>query len=127
MARRCSAGVPATAATVRWFVDPLAYLAADRRTYPPKKNKKGPDYVAILRRQGFDAVTGAGGCLFFGEGNVDLRHNTLIHAPAQNGVAADGPDRFQKAARMLCFPNVADLAPAPWVPGGAASTACSSR
>ena len=121
VARRCSAGVPATAATVRWFVDPLAYLAADRRTYPPKKNKKGPDYVAILRRQGFDAVTGAGGCLFFGEGNVDLRHNTLIHAPAQNGVAADGPDRFQKAARMLCFPNVADLAPAPWVPGGAAS------
>ncbi len=118
---RCGKDVPATATPVRWFVDPLAYIAADRRTYPPKKNKKGPDYVAILRRQGFDAVNGAGGCLFFGEGNVDLRHNTLIHAPAPDGRPADGPDRFQKAARMLCFPNVSDLAPAPWVPGGAAS------
>jgi hypothetical protein len=118
---RCGKGVPATAATVRWFVDPLAYLAADRRTFPPTKNKKGPDYVAILRRQGFDAVNGAGGYLFFGEGNVDLRHNTLIHAPPRNGRPADGPDRFEKAARMLRFPNVAGLAPAAWVPGGAAS------
>ena len=118
---RCGQGVPATAATVRWFVDPLAYLAADRRTYPPKKNKKGPDYVAILRRQGFDAVNAVGGYLFFGEGKVDLRHNTLVYAPPQNGRPADGPDRFQKAARMLRFPNVAGLAPAPWVPEGSAS------
>jgi len=121
VAERCATGVPATAATVRWFLDPLAYLAADRRTHPPKKNRKGPDYVAILRRQGFDAVSGVGGCLFFGEGDVDLRHNTLIHAPPQNGRPADGPGRFQKAARMLCFPNVADLSPAAWVPGSAAS------
>jgi hypothetical protein len=121
VAERCAVGVPASAPTLRWFVDPLAYLAADRRTYPPKKGRKGPDYVAIFKRQGFDAVNGAGGCLFFGEGKVDLRHNTLIHAPAQNGRPADGPDRFQKAARMLCFPNVGDLAPAAWVPGGAAS------
>jgi len=118
---RCGNGVPTTAATVRWFVDPLAYLAADRRTYPPKRNKKGVDYVAILRRQGFDAVNGVGGYVFFGDGNVDLRHNTLVHAPPQNGQSADGPDRFQKAARMLRFPNVAGLAPAPWVPEGSAS------
>ena len=118
---RCGRDVPPTAATVRWFVDPLAYLAADRRTYPPKKNRKGPDYVAILRRQGFDAVNSVGGYLFFGEGNVDVRHNTLVYAPPQNGRSADGPDRFQKAARMLHFPNVAGLAPAPWVPEGSAS------
>lgn len=121
VAKRCTTGVPATAATVRWFLDPLAYLAADRRTHPPKKNRKGPDYVAILRRQGFDAVSGVGGCLFYGEGDVDLRHNTLIHAPPQNGRPVDGPGRFQKAARMLCFPNVTDLSPAAWVPGSAAS------
>jgi hypothetical protein len=118
---RCGKGVPATATPVRWFVDPLAYLAADRRTFPPNKNKKGPDYIAILRRQGFDAVNAAGGYLFFGEGNVDLRHNTLIYAPPQNGRPADGPDRFEKAARMLRFPNVEGLAPAEWVPGGAGS------
>jgi hypothetical protein len=118
---RCGKGVPGTAAPVRWFVDPLAYLAADRRTFPPAKNKKGPDYVAILRRQGFDAVNGAGGYLFFGEGDVDLRHNTLIHAPPANGRPADGPDRFEKAARMLRFPNLDGLAPAAWVPRGAAS------
>ena len=118
---RCGKGVPATATPVRWFVDPLAYLAADRRTFPPNKNKKGPDYIAILRRQGFDAVNAAGGYLFFGEGKVDLRHNTLIYAPPQNGRSADGPDRFEKAARMLRFPNVEGLAPAAWVPGGAGS------
>jgi len=118
---RCGNGVPATAATVRWFVDPLAYLAADRRTYPPKKNRKGPDYVAIMRRQGFDAVNGMGGYLFFGEGNIDLRHNTLVHAPPQNGQPFDSPDRFQKAARMLRFPNAAAVTPAPWVPAGSAS------
>jgi hypothetical protein len=118
---RCGKGVPATATPVRWFVDPLAYLAADRRTFPPSKNKKGPDYIAILRRQGFDAVNAAGGYLFFGEGNVDLRHNTLIYAPPQNGRPADGPDRFEKAARMLRFPNVEGLAPAAWVPGNAGS------
>jgi len=118
---RCGKGVPATATPVRWFVDPLAYLAADRRTFPPNKNKKGPDYIAILRRQGFDAVNAAGGYLFFGEGKVDLRHNTLIYAPPQNGRPADGPDRFEKAARMLRFPNVEGLAPAAWVPGGAGS------
>ena len=118
---RCGKGVPATATPVRWFVDPLAYLAADRRTFPPNKNRKGPDYVAILKRQGFDAVNGAGGYLFFGEGKVDLRHNTLIHAPARNGGPADGPDRFEKSARMLRFPNAAGLAPAPWVPGTAGS------
>lgn len=118
---RCGKGVPATVTPVRWFVDPLAYLAADRRTFPPNKNRKGTDYVAILRRQGFDAVNGVGGYLFFGEGNVDLRHNTLIHAPPPNGRPADGPDRFEKAARMLRFPNAAGLGPAAWVPGGAAS------
>jgi hypothetical protein len=118
---RCGKDVPASATAVRWFVDPLAYLAADRRTFPPNKNKKGPDYIAILRRQGFDAVNAAGGYLFFGEGKVDLRHNTLIYAPPQNGRPADGPDRFEKAARMLRFPNVEGLAPAAWVPGGAGS------
>jgi len=118
---RCGKDVPATATPVRWFVEPLAYLAADRRTFPPKKSRKGPDYVAILRRQGFDAVNGVGGYLFFGEGKIDLRHNTLIHAPAENGRPADGPDRFEKAARMLRFPNAAGLAPAAWMPGGAAS------
>ena len=120
---RCGKGVPTTATPIRWFVDPLSYLAADRRTFPPNKNNKGPDYVAILRRQGFDVVNGMGGYLFFGEGKVDLRHNTLIHAPSRNGRPADGPDRFEKAARMLRFPNAAGLAPAAWVPANAGSWA----
>lgn len=118
---RCGQGVPTNATPVRWFVDPLAYLAADRRMFPPSRNKKTTDYVAILRRQGFDAVDGVGGYLFFGEGKVDLRHNTLVHAPARNGRPADGPDRFEKSARMLRFPNAAGLAPATWVPDTAGS------
>lgn len=115
---RTGRDVPMAAAKLRWFLDPLAYLAADRRTYPPRSTRKAPDYAAILSRHGFDAIKGAGGHVFFGEDGVDLRHNTLIVAPV-----TVTPGGLGKAARMLCFPNAPGLAPAPWVPAGVAGCA----
>jgi hypothetical protein len=108
--------VPANAAPIRWFVDPLKFAAAYQKTNPPREKRKGPDYVAILGRQGFDAIKGAGGVLIFSEGSHALRHHTLVYAPPLPGRDPDSPERFDLAARMLRFPNAAGLAPAAWVP-----------
>lgn len=121
VARKCAQTVPAGVATGRWFIDPLALFQAQQKSRPaPKKasKRKPTDYVEMARRNGFDCIKGAGGVVFFGEGNVDLRHNTLIYAPP---TVPGGKDRYEKAARILEFPNASSLAPAPWVPGDAAS------
>ena len=121
VARKCGETVPAGVATGRWYIDPLALFQAQQRSRPaPKKasKRKPTDYVEMARRNGFDCIKGAGGVVFFGEGNVDLRHNTLIYAPP---TVAGGKERYEKAARILEFPNATTLAPAPWVPGDAAS------
>jgi len=113
---QCAGSVPATAAPIRWFVDPLKFAAAYQATNPPREKKKGPDYVAILGRQGFDAIKGAGGLLVLNEGPHSLRHHTLIHAPPLPGRDPESVERFDLAARMLRFPNAAGVAPAAWVP-----------
>ncbi len=112
--------VPAGAPTGRWFVDPLAYAAAQQRNRPaPKKptKRKPTDYVEMARRNGFDCLRGAGGVIFFGEGKIDLRHQSLVYAPP----TASGAERYQKAARILEFPNASSIAPPPWVPASAAN------
>ena len=119
--RKCSETVPAGVPTGRWFIDPLAFAQARQKSRPaPKKasKRKPADYVAMARRNGFDCIKGAGGIVFYGEGDVDLRHNTLIYAPP---TVAGGKERYEKAAQILEFPNASSLAPAPWVPGDAAS------
>ncbi len=118
---RCGAGLPASAAPLRWFVDPLAFASAWQQTNPPLEKKKGPDYVAILGRQGFDAVKAAGGQIAFSEGPYSLRHHSMIYAPALPGRDPAGPDRFDLAAKMLRFPSAGDVEPPAWVPGDVGS------
>ena len=121
MLRKCSETVPEGAATGRWFIDPLALAQAQQKSRPaPKKasKRKPTDYVEMARRNGFDCIKGAGGIVFYGVGDVDLRHNTLIYAPP---TVAGGKERYEKAAQILEFPNASSLTPAPWVPGDAAS------
>ncbi len=117
---RCRKEAPANAAPVRWFVDPLAFAKAYQAAHPPREKRKGPDYVAILGRQGFDAVKGIGGVAVFDDGGHSFRHHTLIHAPALPGRDAFGPDRFDLAARMLRFPDAEGIAPPAWAPRGLA-------
>jgi hypothetical protein len=114
---RCGASIPAAAAPLRWFIDPLAFASAWQQTNPPLEKKKGPDYVAILGRQGFDAVKAAGGLVAFSEGAHTLRHHSMIYAPALPGRDPASPDRFDLAAKMLRFPVSADVLPPAWVPG----------
>lgn len=113
---RCGKEIPATAAPIRWFIDPLGFAKAYQASNPPREKRKGPDYVAILGRQGFDAVKGIGGVVAFDHAGHTLRHHTLVHAPALPGREPFGPERFDLAARMLRFPDTEGITPPAWAP-----------
>ncbi len=113
---RCGKELPVTASPLKWFIEPLSFARLWQAANPPREKRKGPDYVAILGRQGFDAVKAAGGVLAFSEGPHALRHHTFVHAPPLAGREPDSPDRFDLAAKMLRFPNTNDMAPPAWVP-----------
>ena len=112
----CRQALPTTTAPLRWFVDPLGFAKAYQAAVPPREKRKGPDYVAILGRQGFDAVKSAGGVVAFAEGAHSLRHHTMVHAPPLPGREPFAPDCYDLAARMLRFPNADSLVPPAWVP-----------
>ena len=118
-ARRTTSPLRATATPVRWFVDPLAYLAADRRTFPPNKNKKGPDYVAILRRQGFDAVNAAS---ILGDGEPRAFDLALARFAAELG------NQFEDLAEARCSDRMPlGFKASGWVDGNAAADGGCSR
>jgi hypothetical protein len=104
------------AAPLRWFVDPLAFAKAYQATNPPREKRKGPDYVAIVARQGFDCIKAAGGALAFGDSGHAMRHHTVVHAPPLPGRQPFAADRFALGARILHFPDVKAIDPQPWVP-----------
>jgi hypothetical protein len=112
----CREALPQAVAPLRWFVDPLAFAKAYQTTSPPREKRKGPDYVAILGRQGFDAVKSVGGVVAFGEAGHSVRHHTFIHAPPLPGREPQSAECYDLAARMLRFPNADSLAPPSWVP-----------
>ncbi len=113
---RCGKELKATTAPLKWFVEPLSFARLWQAANPPREKRKGPDFVAILGRQGFDAVKAAGGLVAFSEGPHTLRHHTFIHAPPLEGREPDAVDRFDLAARMLRFPNAKGMTPPAWVP-----------
>ena len=121
VAERVGDKVTAASAPIRWYVDPLGFARAVQAANPPREKRKGPDYVAILGRQGFDAVKAVGGVIVLDDGLHDLRHHTLIHAPPLEGRKPFAADRYKLAARMLQFPNTARLDPPTWVPRGVSS------
>ena len=116
VAGRCGDKVSAGSAPIRWYADPLGFARAFQAANLPREKRKGPDYVAILGRQGFDAVRAIGGVIVLDDGLHELRHHTLVHAPPLEGRKPFAPDRYKLAARMLQFPNTAGLEPPTWVP-----------
>ena len=100
---------------VRWFVDPIGYAQVARAEAGGRK-KRGVDLLKVLPNQGFDAVQGVGGYVFFATGDQEILHRTMVYAPAvQRTAGSENQDRYNKAARMLDFPNVEDLQPQPFV------------
>jgi hypothetical protein len=113
---RCTKDMPANAAPIRWFIDPLPFAKAYRESNPPLEKRKGPDYVEILGRQGFDAIKGLGGVVVFGAGGHAVRHASMVWAPPLPGRSPLAADSHDLAARMLQFPNVERMVPPDWVP-----------
>ncbi|MCI0359974.1 MAG: hypothetical protein L0211_15965, partial [Planctomycetaceae bacterium] len=80
--------------------------------------KRGNDMVKILRDQGFSAIQGLGGYVFFATGNEEVLHRTFIYAPATSNKDSErAKDKYHLAMRMLDFPNSTaptDLDPQKW-------------
>jgi hypothetical protein len=101
---------------VRWFVEPIGYAEASRAAQGGRK-KRGTDLLKVLPAQGFTAVQGLGGYVFFATGSEELLHRTYVYAPAVKRPVGAPPnkDKYDLAMRMLNFPNGGDLEPQAWV------------
>lgn len=102
---------------VRWFVEPFGYAEVSRAIQGGRR-KRGNDLVKILRDQGFSAIQGVGGHVYFATGPQEVMHRTFIYAPAVAGKGGErAKDKYNLAMRMLDFPNSADatdLDPQKW-------------
>lgn len=101
---------------VRWFIEPIGYAEASRAAQGGRK-KRGTDLLKVLPAQGFTAIQGLGGYVFFATGSEELLHRTYVYAPAVKRPAGAAPnkDKYDLAMRMLNFPNGGDLEPQAWV------------
>ena len=93
-------------AQVRWFIHPLTYAEAMRTATPERERRKGKSALELLQHQGFSAVQGVGGMADFSAESYELIHRTAVFAPPP----------YEKAMKMLSFPNGYDFKPQPWVP-----------
>lgn len=106
---------------VRWFIEPFGYVEVSRAINGGKR-KRGRDLLKILANQGFNAVQGLGGNVFFTTGSEDILHRTFVYAPPVVRKEGDkNKDKYNLAMRMLEFKNSEELAPPGWVPAEAAT------
>jgi len=102
---------------VRWFIEPFGYAEAARAAQGGRK-KRGTDLLKILQTQGFPAIQGLGGYVFFATQGTEVLHRTFIYAPPVKRPANDArKDKYDLAMRMLDFPNSAvpeQLEPQSW-------------
>ncbi len=96
---RCARDSGDVAPHIRWFVEPFGYGMA-ARVAAGGRQRKGPDLLRILPAQGFDAIRGIGGYVYFATGAEEIVHRTMVYAPP-----VDGEQGYRLAARMLEFPN----------------------
>jgi hypothetical protein len=118
---RCAAAAGTTPANLRWFIEPFGYAETLRADLPLRDRRKGPDFIKILRNQGFTAIQGLGGYINFSSDKYEVVHRTMIYAPALPGRNPASIDRYNLAARMLRFPSGGDLMPQKWVPADVAT------
>ncbi len=106
---RCAADAGQDAPQVRWFIEPIAFAEAIRATIPKKEidaSAEGTDMLSVAKHQGFECIRGIGGYV-----NVALRQYEVLHR-----TAIYAPPPYEKAMRMLVFPNTGNLAPESWMP-----------
>ncbi|MEM9825449.1 MAG: membrane or secreted protein [Planctomycetota bacterium] len=81
-----------------WFARPFSMGKIIREAAGVDRGNK-VDILALLQRQGFDAIQAAGGIAMFDVDAFDVLHRGYVLAPA----TAPEPQRYAKAARMLRF------------------------
>jgi hypothetical protein len=102
---QCSKAASGSRHQVRWFIEPFGYAEASRAAQGGRK-KRGTDLLKILQGQGFTAVQGVGGHIFFATEDVEVLHRTFVYAPPVQRPAGDkNADKYNLAMRMLNFPN----------------------
>lgn len=106
--KRCetSVNVPHQA---KFFIDPIG--VGDCLRASSTKQLKGTDYFKIAKKEGFDAVKGIGGHLNFSADQYGLLYRVSVYAPQP----------WQRAMRMLKFPNTDDFEPEEFVSNTIAS------
>jgi hypothetical protein len=90
----------------RWFFDIMARVETQMIFDPSLRKAKGDNFLEVLRKQGFDAVKGAGGTASFSEAGVDIIVRAAAYAPGQ----------YRGSMRMAKFLNTTPLTPSLWVP-----------
>lgn len=112
------AAMEGTESHVRFFLEPFGYTEVSR-AYSGGRRRRGTDMLRVLQNQGFTAVQGIGGQIAFKTDEHDIRHHTLVYAPPVPRKPGDlAVTKYDLAARMLEFPNKAEVAPKSWIPRG---------
>lgn len=115
--KKCAAASD-TPPHLRWFVEPFGYAEAARAAQGGRR-KRGTDLLKILPSQGFNAIQGVGGYLFFATDQTELLHRTCVYAPpVVRKPGETSRDKYNLAMRMLDFPNspsTEGLEAPPWV------------
>jgi len=101
---------------VEWFAHPFQMGRILRETFEVDRGTQ-IDILNLLERQGFDAIRAAGGIAAIAGKKYDILHRGYILAPPTTKL----PSKYEKAARMLQFPN-GDLGDLPnWISEDTAS------
>ena len=110
---------------MRWFIEPLGYAETTRAAEGGKKTR-GVDLLKVVQTQGFAAIHGVGGHVYFAGGaggpasddRPEILHRTCVYAPAvKRSPEGKSKDKYDLAMRMLDFPNSTApgaLDPQPW-------------
>ncbi|MCA9184526.1 MAG: hypothetical protein KDA99_02865 [Planctomycetales bacterium] len=118
---RCAGEAGELASQLTWFVEPIGYSFVAREAAGGRK-RRGPDILKALANQGFDAIQGVGGFVNVATDEHELLYRVFAYAPPVTHKNNDqNHGRFAGAARMLDFPNDAELIPAEFVPAKLAS------
>jgi hypothetical protein len=122
---RCAKESNGVRQQIRWFIEPFGYAEASRAAQGGKK-KRGTDMLKILQTQGFTAIQGIGGHMFFAtdagavlkNDRAEILHRAYVYAPpVVRGANDKSKEKYNLAMRMLDFPNSAmadQLEPQPW-------------
>jgi hypothetical protein len=111
--RRRTAMRPGEPEHLRWFYDPFGADRATRKPLAAGEKPKKKDPVALLRKEGFDAVQALGASAGFAAGSCDLVVRLAVQAPPP----------YAKGMKILSLKTGGELLPPAWTP--AALSVCS--